>query len=301
MVEEEQRACLSPDNKASLLSCSPYLAGVMAVPRIAYLAALILCVAPLASFYVITVLIPFILQMTTSSSQDSSTGGNDGKNSLSSISAESLMKLLIENRRVTFEDLMLLEEEEQTKSKTTTLLTSNHRKQVISFLVPLVLFICLFLVLCSFYFYSLFKSKYWSSKDRASKRRQRLCHHLEPYKKILQENDRVIQQQRSSTTQSNNYSNRSTIIKRRGQLKWKIPMAGIKFREDQSMHLLREIDGECAICLGQFTNKECIVWSSNVNCSHYFHYDCILSWLERRTAARRRKLCPCCRQQFIIT
>ena len=74
----------------------------------------------------------------------------------------------------------------------------------------------------------------------------------------------------------------------------------------------------CAVCLMECSTTERITWSSNSECSHVFHEDCVLQWLvalgrkrsKRQSFARHshpsdRKLldfdlaCPCCRQEFI--
>jgi len=72
----------------------------------------------------------------------------------------------------------------------------------------------------------------------------------------------------------------------------------------------------CAICLVEYTLSERVCWSSNPNCTHVFHEDCILQWLimlgrkrSRRQSFSRnpsvKKLlnyelcCPCCRRDFV--
>lgn len=40
-----------------------------------------------------------------------------------------------------------------------------------------------------------------------------------------------------------------------------------------------------------------IVWSSNENCDHHFHANCIERWLLKQ---REGPLCPCCRQDFVV-
>lgn len=78
----------------------------------------------------------------------------------------------------------------------------------------------------------------------------------------------------------------------------------------------RNVPGFCAICLGEFELSEKISWSSNVECTHVFHEECIVTWLNtlgRKSPKYQRfsddpsvlqllnyKLeCPCCRQDFI--
>jgi hypothetical protein len=53
------------------------------------------------------------------------------------------------------------------------------------------------------------------------------------------------------------------------------------------------VEGTCAICLNQYATGDDLIFSSNPNCQHVFHGDCILSWLVKR------RQCPCCRQVFL--
>ena len=72
----------------------------------------------------------------------------------------------------------------------------------------------------------------------------------------------------------------------------------------------------CAVCLMKYEISDRVCWSSNCECSHMFHEDCMLQWLVAlgREDARRKRLyanlsekklldfelsCPCCRQDFI--
>ena len=72
----------------------------------------------------------------------------------------------------------------------------------------------------------------------------------------------------------------------------------------------------CAVCLMEYELADRVCWSSNKECTHVFHEDCIVQWLvsSGRTKSKRRwfpdnpsekKLmcyeleCPCCRQEFI--
>jgi len=79
----------------------------------------------------------------------------------------------------------------------------------------------------------------------------------------------------------------------------------------------REVPIFCAICLSEYEVGEEVCWSSNADCTHVFHRDCLVEWL---AALGRRKSpleqfrpipneeelinypleCPCCRQEFIL-
>ena len=53
----------------------------------------------------------------------------------------------------------------------------------------------------------------------------------------------------------------------------------------------REVSGECVICLGKYNRglNDNVVWSSNKDCPHVFHYECMISWLCRETENPRRQ------------
>ncbi len=72
----------------------------------------------------------------------------------------------------------------------------------------------------------------------------------------------------------------------------------------------------CAVCLTKYEINDRVCWSSNSECSHIFHEDCMRQWLVALgTKHSRRKrysknpsekklldfdlTCPCCRQDFI--
>jgi hypothetical protein len=72
----------------------------------------------------------------------------------------------------------------------------------------------------------------------------------------------------------------------------------------------------CAICLLQYKPGNHVSWSSNEECIHVFHHDCILLWLLKKNGSggggstsggvdsgvnrnERQYLCPCCRREFV--
>ena len=51
----------------------------------------------------------------------------------------------------------------------------------------------------------------------------------------------------------------------------------------------------CAICLEAYRENDRVSYSKHRNCSHAFHTECILNWLQ----VEYRNDCPCCRSQYI--
>jgi hypothetical protein len=80
----------------------------------------------------------------------------------------------------------------------------------------------------------------------------------------------------------------------------------------------RQVLNGCTICLTRIVAEEKITWSSNPQCLHVFHHDCVMNWflaVGRKETRRRQQqqassewdqictfptLCPCCRQSFIL-
>jgi uncharacterized protein YnzC (UPF0291/DUF896 family) len=58
----------------------------------------------------------------------------------------------------------------------------------------------------------------------------------------------------------------------------------------------RRVPNECAICLEEYSVGSKLVWSSNPQCRHAFHSDCLMTWL---LFERGPPICPCCRQKFV--
>lgn len=50
---------------------------------------------------------------------------------------------------------------------------------------------------------------------------------------------------------------------------------------------------ECPVCLAPFENGDKIASSSNPECPHIFHHDCVYKWL------LKKKECPMCRSTFL--
>jgi hypothetical protein len=44
-------------------------------------------------------------------------------------------------------------------------------------------------------------------------------------------------------------------------------------------HYPRAVPNICVICMEAYKPDETVVWSSNIDCSHAFHQDCILDYL----------------------
>lgn len=59
----------------------------------------------------------------------------------------------------------------------------------------------------------------------------------------------------------------------------------------------RFVPATCAICLLQYSPGCYVTWSSNKECTHAFHRDCILMWLLKK---EEPYLCPCCRREFVL-
>jgi len=55
------------------------------------------------------------------------------------------------------------------------------------------------------------------------------------------------------------------------------------------------VPNSCSICLDGYGPGETVVWSSNPECRHVFHEDCILRWM----MTNREPVCPNCRQNFV--
>ena len=63
------------------------------------------------------------------------------------------------------------------------------------------------------------------------------------------------------------------------------------------------IANSCAICLGSYECGEDVVWSTNKECEHCYHADCILDYFVTLLGTDDDELemespCPCCRRAF---
>ena len=58
----------------------------------------------------------------------------------------------------------------------------------------------------------------------------------------------------------------------------------------------RSVPNCCAVCLMAYDPGETVVWSSNPDCLHAFHEECLLDWLVH--SKQEGTPCPCCRQSF---
>lgn len=58
----------------------------------------------------------------------------------------------------------------------------------------------------------------------------------------------------------------------------------------------RVVSATCAICIDQYVPGCYVSYSSNKECRHAFHRDCILMWLLKK----EEPLCPCCRREFVL-
>ena len=95
---------------------------------------------------------------------------------------------------------------------------------------------------------------------------------------------------------------------------------------------LQRRSGGCAVCLNSFQANQKVTWSSNPECSHVFHHQCLMEWYTAvgtkafLTETRRRErlmihdnvndhgataitatricdfptLCPCCRRDYFL-
>ena len=56
---------------------------------------------------------------------------------------------------------------------------------------------------------------------------------------------------------------------------------------------ISNIGTECSICFVEFEEGDLITFSHNSLCTHFFHKECIVSWLARDDR------CPTCRRDYL--
>ena len=100
-----------------------------------------------------------------------------------------------------------------------------------------------------------------------------------------------------------------------------VPLSG-QVNNSETVSTRRCVPNGCAICLSTFSTDERLTWSSNPECSHIFHFDCVIHWFLsvgrkfQKNQLRQRPemsenerldiickfpmLCPCWRQSFCI-
>ncbi|MGK3745715.1 MAG: hypothetical protein ACI90V_012576, partial [Bacillariaceae sp.] len=76
----------------------------------------------------------------------------------------------------------------------------------------------------------------------------------------------------------------------------------LSFDDEETTGQLKLRDGNerlvpncCAVCLSGYKVGDDVVWSSNPDCAHAFHRDCVVEWLIKM---QPETPCPCCRQEF---
>ena len=86
--------------------------------------------------------------------------------------------------------------------------------------------------------------------------------------------------------------------------------------DDEVVTENRAVPMFCAVCLSKYTLADRVCWSSNTECTHVFHEECMLPWLVTlgRNKSKKKSYstnpseaklldfdlsCPCCRQEFI--
>jgi hypothetical protein len=97
------------------------------------------------------------------------------------------------------------------------------------------------------------------------------------------------------------YEEESTFIR--------IPRPGLELNIDdpieciptkvEARRKMRTVPGFCTICLCGFHPGSEIVWSSNAECEHVFHRECMEQWLMKLRGSEG-PICPCCRRDFVV-
>lgn len=66
----------------------------------------------------------------------------------------------------------------------------------------------------------------------------------------------------------------------------------------KALHRRLAWNTECIICLESYKSGEAIVFSSNPECRHAFHEECLINYFIH-LSSETPLLCPCCRQAFL--
>jgi len=62
----------------------------------------------------------------------------------------------------------------------------------------------------------------------------------------------------------------------------------------RSFSIYNIIGTECAICFQPYTEGDVISLSQNKNCNHFYHIECMVTWL-----SDNHDSCPSCRQNYL--
>lgn len=114
-------------------------------------------------------------------------------------------------------------------------------------------------------------------------RRRKLLQSFRRHKVVFTVEDDNLIKEDPSTIQKPSHDDLEasmTSLNNNGQLR--LPTSGV-------------VPNCCAICLGDYEAGDEVVWSSNQECPHAFHKECILDWLIKM---QPETPCPCCRQEF---
>jgi hypothetical protein len=194
---------------------------------------------------------------------------------------------LMKRSNATNEELLIaLFQDRMTKLHASDLYVFHTSSMLSIFLAWFISVLFVFFIPCIAFVYRCLRRQGWISGKK--RRRRKLLQTLSKYRKILSEDDRVPGDSYAVESVDEECS------------KWIVPRPGTPVGpvgELKSLQL-REVVGECAICLTSYSSGETIVWASNQKCVHCFHETCIVVWLLRRRN-RPKQQCPCCRQAFL--
>jgi hypothetical protein len=66
--------------------------------------------------------------------------------------------------------------------------------------------------------------------------------------------------------------------------------------KQEYINACRTVPGVCAICLCGYRVGDRVTWSTQWECQHAFHHECIVPWLAKNYESDSK--CPCCRQVY---